>query len=146
MEFIKLLWFLVVCEERGSCFLPSSFQICPSYFLCLVLRLCCCRCHISHKLQNQVAWPFLAQTWRTVFFKSVFHKMQVQTLITYVVLLNGSILLSPRGFDHLSSHPAHSQTSGKFLQAQREILIFGILVVFGGLFFFKYFPHMLRYV
>lgn len=102
MEFIKLLWFLVVCEERGSCFLPSSFQICPSYFLCSVLRLCCCRCHISHKLQNQVAWPFLAQTWRTFFFKSVFHKMQVQTLITYVVLLNGSILLSPCGFDHLS--------------------------------------------
>lgn len=34
MEFIKLLGFLFVCQERDSCFLPSSFQICPSYFQC----------------------------------------------------------------------------------------------------------------
>lgn len=52
MEFIKLLWFLFVCQESGSCFCRNSFQICPLYFPCSVLRLCCCRCHISHKLQK----------------------------------------------------------------------------------------------
>lgn len=71
--------------------------------------------------------------------------MEVQTLISYLVLLNGSTLLSPCGFDHLSAHPGHSQISGKFLQAQN--LNLWHLIGFGGVFFFfKYFPHMLRYV
>lgn len=90
--------------------------------------------NISHKLQQRVAWPFIVQTWRTLIFKSIFHKMEVQTLISYLVLLNGSTLLSPCGFDHLSAHPGHSQISGKFLQAQN--LNLWHLIGFGGVFFF----------
>lgn len=59
-------------EPPASC--RSSFQICPSSFPCSMLRLCWCRCHISHKLQKQVAWPFIAQTWRTLFLREFFTK------------------------------------------------------------------------
>lgn len=42
-------------RREPPAFCRGSFQICPSSFPCSVLRLCWCRCHISHKLQKQVA-------------------------------------------------------------------------------------------